>query len=704
MKKRIAVISWPVLGIMVLTLLSPGQAMLWGRNHRPNVLLITMDTTRADRLGIYGYTRGSTPNLDAIGKSGVVFDAAFSQAPITLPSHCSIMTGTSIPHHKVRSNGKYQLPTELDTLAEILKRQGYHTAAFISSFVLDSRFGLNQGFDVYNQEFGHPGEDNKTRVAERKAAEVFQAFSQWFKKTGPHPFFCFVHFYDPHEFYKPPEPYYSRFKKDLYDGEIAYMDEYVGKIAALLESRGVLRDTLVVILGDHGEAFGEHGEWGHQFFCYEENLRVPLLISGRGLPQNKRVSARVDVMDVAPTIADYLGISLTGDIQGVSLLPLVKSKTVKKRGFYLESIFANEAMGCAGSKGWVEEGFKYIDLPRPELYDLASDPGEHHNLFLRKNYLARNMKQKMKAYLKRFEFIRFNSSRALNPTEIKRLESLGYISSAGKTAGKPHEYPDPKDKVTGWSFYVKGQRLLEENKHDEARRNYEEAIRLEPHFSWPYARLAAVHQEKGNIKAADQTFKQAMAQNPTDDNLKIDYARFLVSQTEIYDAFVVLKQLEKTGSPEIRAAANLLKGKIFLSRDDYKEALYCFKEVLNVEPDNFFSKKMVGMCLFRTGQMAGALEFYQPLDNPSRPDPDILFTLAMAANRVGKHQLSASYYERLLKIDSAPPIYFNYALVLASLNKWNQAAAALRKFLAVYPDNDARKRQAQQLLEDWTRN
>lgn len=700
MKKKVKVALLTSVIFILLSIVLPTKGMLMGNNRRPNVLLITLDTTRADRLGVYGYKKGSTPNLDAIAREGVLFEAAFSQVPITLPSHCSIMTGTAVPYHKVRNNGKYQLPRELDTLAEILKRKGYTTAAFISSFTLDSRFGLSQGFDVYNQRYNNSGKEIKAHTPERKAEEVYRDFFQWFNTIGPAPFFCFVHFYDPHEYYEPPEPYYSRFKENPYDGEIAYMDEYVGKIINRLKSRGVLRDTLVVIVGDHGEAFGEHGELGHQVFCYEENLRVPLIISGSRLPRDKRVTPRVDVMDVTPTILDYLGIPVYGNVQGISLLPLIRGKDVKQRGFYIESIFSKEAMGGAAVKGWIEDGYKYIDLPRPELYYLAMDPIEKNNLFFKKNFLAQKMKQKMRGYLKKYESIRFNSARKLNAAEIKHLASLGYITSVKKTTAAV-TYPDPKDLIAGWTFFIKGRRLIHDNKQKQAMLSYREAIRLNPKFSWPYARLAYLYNKNGNIEAAQQMFKEGIRMNPRDYNLKIDYANLLISQSETYDAFVVLKELEKVDSPEVSIAVNLAKGNIFLKRENFKEALYCFENILKIEPENLHIKKTVGMCLFQMGRMPEAFAVYSEVDKHTKTDPDVLFYAGLTASQIGKYEVSVSYYERLLKIVQDPTVYFNYALVLSKMGKWEKAVENLHKFLDIYPGNDDTKKMAETMLEEW---
>jgi len=554
MKNKLRLKLLTSIGIVIITALASFLILTGGKKNRLNVLLITLDTTRADRIGAYGYQKGSTPNLDAAAEKGITFENAFSQVPLTLPSHCSILTGTTIPYHKVRTNGNYFLPNEPDTLAEILKRENYTTSAFIASFTLDARFGLNQGFDVYNDEVTNFGDPIKSHKSERSAELVFKDFAQWFETNSDQPFFSWVHFYDPHIVYAPPEPYLSRFKENPYDGEIAYMDEYVGKIIALLKSKNILKNTLVVIVGDHGEAFGEHGEYGHQIFCYEENLRVPFIILGPRLPRQKRISPRVDVMDVMPTILEYLDIPQTDinhNIQGMSLMPLIKGKNKKdliQRSFYFESKFSFDALGCAEIKGWVENDYKFFDLPKPELYHLKTDPNEKENMYLKKNLLAKKMKQKVQAYIKKYTTVGFSSERNLSETEKQRLESLGYLSSS-PMAGKKGEssfnnLPDPKDKIESWGLYAKGSQLMQEKKNQEAIRVFLSAIESNPKFSWPYARLAFLYTEGKEFSNAMKMFKDGIKQNSLDYRLKLDYANFLVSQSEVYDAFAILRELE----------------------------------------------------------------------------------------------------------------------------------------------------------------
>ncbi len=346
-----------------------------------NVLLITLDTTRADRLGAYGCAQARTPAMDALAAAGVRFARAQSPVPLTLPAHASIMTGAYPTFHGLRNNGSYFLPPQAETLAEILKSRGYRTAAFVSSFVLDSRFGLDQGFDIYSDRM-ETGGGMKDLQSERPAGEVFADFDVWLTSAGGGaPFFCWLHFYDPHLPYSPPEPFKSDAALPPYDGEIANVDLNVGRAVERLRGLGLYDNTLIIVAGDHGEAFGEHGESGHGIFCYQETLAVPLLMRLPGKrPRSAVIDDMVDLVDILPTTLDAVGAQAPPYVQGISLLPLISGKRGPEREFYFESLYAQEDMGGAPLTGLLAGGWKFIDLPRAECYDLEADPGEKNNL------------------------------------------------------------------------------------------------------------------------------------------------------------------------------------------------------------------------------------------------------------------------------------------------------------------------------------
>ncbi|HEX2695498.1 MAG TPA: sulfatase, partial [Acidobacteriota bacterium] len=307
--------------LIVLLVIKPGRdwVKLPGAASY-NVLLITLDTTRADHLGCYGYKPAKTPNLDKLAREGVRFARVYCPAPLTLPSHASIMTGLYPVTHGVRNNG-HDLPSGIRTLAEILKGRGYATAAFVSSFSVDSRFGLDRGFNVYDDTFRLES-PFKTQNMERRAEETFARFSRWLEANGKNRFFGWVHYYDPHLPYDPPSPYKEEFDGDPYDGEIAYMDRYVGAVLEGLKEQGVLDKTIVVVAGDHGEGLGDKAELGHGIFLYEETLKVPLIVHSPVIfPHAQVVESQVRLIDVAPTILEILGLkSEAAGMTGQSLV------------------------------------------------------------------------------------------------------------------------------------------------------------------------------------------------------------------------------------------------------------------------------------------------------------------------------------------------------------------------------------------------
>ncbi|MGH9856506.1 MAG: sulfatase, partial [Acidobacteriota bacterium] len=324
-----------------------------------NVLLITLDTTRRDHLPMYGYRGVKTPNLDHLAASSYVFEDAVSHAPLTLPAHTSILTGMLPPAHGVRDNTGFFVDSELLTLPEILKSEGYNTAAFVSAFVLDSRWQLNQGFDVYHDYFSLEEFNQLTsQDAQRSAEETGLEAIQWLRDQKERPFFSWVHFYDPHDPYDPPEPYKTDYSSRPYDGEIAYMDASIGKLLDAVSSSALKDRTIIIVTADHGEGLGQHQEDTHAIFVYGTTQRVPLLIHVPGARAN-RVSDLVRHVDLSPTILDLLGIETNHQMQGSSLIPMMNGSRDAKRSAYMESIYADLHFGWSPVRSLVTSRFKY---------------------------------------------------------------------------------------------------------------------------------------------------------------------------------------------------------------------------------------------------------------------------------------------------------------------------------------------------------
>jgi choline-sulfatase len=429
-------------------LLGPGLELSPGAAAGYNVMLITLDTTRADRVGCYGYQGVQTPTIDALAAGGVRFADAVSVVPMTLPAHASILTGDYPPTHGVRDNGTYRLNPEFRTLATDLKSAGYATAAFIGAFVLDARYGLNRGFDVYDDDFTSQAAGPDKLNPQRRGDLVVDSAVRWLddqqKRAPGQRFFTWVHLFDPHMPYDAPEPFKSRYLKEPYDGEIAFVDQQVGRVVEKVRALGQLEKTVVVLVGDHGEGLGDHGESSHSLLIYAATVNVPLIFYAPGLvPAGKVVSDRVvATIDLAPTILELLGLPV-GKCDGISLL----RPTDTDRAVYVETLAPQLNHGWSPLFSMRRHVDKYIESPRPEYFDLRSDPREITNLWGENARQATALAERL-AGVKRTLAESSSGGSAmidLDPAARRKLESLGYIGSTSGAAEGP--LPDPKEMV-----------------------------------------------------------------------------------------------------------------------------------------------------------------------------------------------------------------------------------------------------------------
>ncbi len=431
-----------------------------GRAPDRNLLIVTLDTTRADRLGAYGFAGIQTPTLDRLARDGVLYRQATSVAPLTLPAHCSLFTGLNPPRHGVRDNAGRKLDTSRTTLAELVRDRGFRTGAFVASYVLDAERGLDQGFDRYADVLVE--KDSATRAPgdlQLPANRVVTRAIDWITHVGASRFFAWVHLYDPHAPYEPPEPYKSIYAGRPYVGEIAFVDAQVGRLITFLESRDLLDRTAVVVLGDHGESLGEHGEAGHGLFVYESVLRVPFIVRAPSIRRAVRDVATVTrTIDVLPTALDLLGLPVPDALDGVSLVPLMTG-TVRHLGLdaYAESMSPRYRFGWSALHALRSGRFKLIDAPRPELYDLEADPGETKNLYAPSLHLVKSMTQRLRA-AERTESTEMAPAE-VDPAAAERLRALGYVGTLAVNAvsDTPAKLADPKDKLALYNRIMRRQ-------------------------------------------------------------------------------------------------------------------------------------------------------------------------------------------------------------------------------------------------------
>jgi len=407
------------------------------------VLLVTIDTLRADRLGCYGDADAHTRNLDTLAGRGVRFDAAISPAPLTLPAHASLLTALDPPQHGVRHNGIHRLGDEMPTLAERLRGAGLATAAFVGSRVLDRRFGLDRGFDVYDDRVGrHSG--GTVGYAERRAGEVVDAALAWLAGAPPR-WFAWVHVYDPHAAYAPPPGFAAAFGSRPYAGEIAYVDHALGRLfEAVGATDPASRRLVVAVTSDHGESLGEHGEPTHSYGIYDATQRVPLILAGAGLPEGRVVDATVRLVDLAPTLLALADAPPLEGARGRSLLPLLRGEREPPRLAYLETLATHLDFGWSPLVGVRDARWKYIRAPRPELYDLERDPAERTNRAAEHPDRAAALDARLEEALAGERTARGDPR--LGPREREQLRALGYVvPSRDAPASSRSGGPDPKD-------------------------------------------------------------------------------------------------------------------------------------------------------------------------------------------------------------------------------------------------------------------
>lgn len=411
-----------------------------------NVLLITLDTLRADHLPMYGYHEVKTPNLDRIASDSFVFEDAVSHVPLTLPSHTSMMTGRLPIGHGVRDNAGFILDPGEITLAEVLKGAGYATGAFVSAFVLDSRWQLNQGFDMYYDNFNIAQfQDVNPGDIQRRAEDTEIEASHWLDANKDHKFFAWVHYYDPHDPYDPPEPYVSEYPDRPYDGEIAYTDEYVGKILNKLNELKISDKTIVLIAADHGESLGEHSEATHAMFVYNTTQHVPLLIHVPG-SSSSRIKGIVRLIDLMPTVLDLLGVKAPSSVQGKSLYSMMKGKEDLRRTAYSESIYAELHYGWSPLESITTQQYRYIQAPDAELYDRVNDPGETKNLIKEKSSIAKVLKDQLQEIVSTNSRKNLSGPVKMDPETEEKLRALGYIGNTAIATEESRKI-DPKAKI-----------------------------------------------------------------------------------------------------------------------------------------------------------------------------------------------------------------------------------------------------------------
>ena len=537
---------------------------------RPDVVLISIDTLRSDRLPAYGYGGVETPAIDRLAADGVLFERAWTHVNVTLPSHLSLFTGL-LPHeHGVRDNAGYRLAEGIPTLAQTLRGTGYATGGFVSSFVLRGGTGIDRGFDIYDDGVGFET-GRQLGELQRPGFETLDAATRWLSGVADAPFFLFLHLYEPHAPYTPPPPFAERYA-DAYDGEVAAADAVVGELIRHLEERGLYDDALVILLSDHGEGLMDHGEMDHLILIYREVLQVPLIVKLPGGERaSERVSANAQLGDVAPTVHSLLGLDQPEGFVGTDLLALgaVPASAEAPRQIVSESVYPRIHFGWSDLGSIVEGDLHFIDSPDPELFRLSGDPGERSNVILEERAAAR----RLRAALKRID--RSLASPVENDPETRRrLESLGYLSGGARATEGP--LPDPKSRIGVVENLARSGRHAAAGQLAEAESALRAVLEDEPRLVLAWQQLGDVLERRGRPNEALDAYRRAFdasAGEAADAGIKV--AELLLRTGRVAEARE--HALAVAGSsplaPQVLAEAALVEGDLEAAAEHLKQAL-----------------------------------------------------------------------------------------------------------------------------------
>ncbi len=622
-------------------------------NH-PNIVLITIDTTRADRMGFLGSQRGLTPNMDALAKQAAVFTHAYAQAPLTSPSHASILTGTYPQYHHVL-DFPMPLGKDLPYAPSILHANGYRTAAFVASLALDPNGGapgFDRGFDTYDAGYSSKDYPRKDRYhsVERRGGEVVAHAVAWLNRHPKAPFFLWVHLFDAHEPYDPPEPFKTHYTSEPYDGEVAYMDSAVGTLLQQLKALGVYDGALIALMADHGESLGAHGEDTHGFFLYDETIQVPLVIKLPHASDQTRVENRVELVDVMPTLLEESGIDVPKQVQGESLRALIKSKSgdsgpdVEKwrdRPAFSQADFAHQTFGWSVLQSFRTGKYLYVQAPRRELYDEDTDPKAEHNLAESSAAVTDTIAGQLEMFRQKTtgtspgQQLSAEKTALLDPAAQTKLTALGYIASGGNTVSKPgnvRREVDPKDGIQTANAIRRVNSLVADENFDAAVPLLQDLIAKNPDMPMLYRDLAGTYMSQGNYEKAVPLLRKTVELDPDSAATHVNLAKGLMGAGDFAGAIPELESvIAKT--PDYVEAHVLLEVAYARTHQGPETIREC-RKVLEFLPEHFQSHLILGRFLATAGDLNSAMA-------------ELKKAAALKPDAPGPHTTLADIYDRL---------------------------------------------------------
>lgn len=685
MTKRVAVVAVAVL------LLAGGLWMLRSRAGSPaagppavrdNILLITLDTARADRFGAYGYARARTRYLDRLAAEGVRFEWAFSTAPITLPAHASIFSGLYPFEHGVRNNGNFYLSDKVETLATTLAKHGYRTGAFVSAFVLDRRYGLARGFDVYDDRMRGAQAQVVSLEAERRGDYTSQALTAWLdRESGDRrPFFAWLHLYDPHEPYRAPQPFRDAFADSPYDGEIAFTDAIVASVLDKLRQIGAYEKTIVAVVGDHGESLGDHGEETHSMFVYDAAVRVPLLLWRPGrLPAGTVVGEPVRITDLPATLLDLVGAPALPAPHARTLLPVLNgARSTDVPPVYSETYLPQFYLNWAPLRSLRDERWKFIDAPKPELYDLANDPGERHNVYEQQQRTAEAMRGALDKLTGGHEGVM--AAGTLDRDAQERLAALGYIGAAAEAprSGADQVRRDPKDVIALFNRLRAANSAVRDRRFADALPILRGVLDEDPKNAFAQLVLGSAFMGMGDYTRAIGQYRRYVELVPTSSYAHQWMAICYVRLNKKDDA---LREAEAALVLDPRSTdARILRGGIFASRGQYEQSIAELRAGVANDPAKPMVRLDLAKVLDEAGRRDEARREYEAIIAQQADYAPALMGLGAIQAQSGNFEEATALFRKALASDpSLDTARFNLARVLEQQKLTQEAAVEYRR-------------------------
>ncbi len=660
------------------------------RNRDFNVILITLDTTRADRLGCYGFNAIDTPTLDMFAARGIRFDKCYSSTPLTLPAHTTIMTGTLPPFHGVRDNGGFIVPPGIKTIAELFKDKGYDTSAFVAAYVLDSKWGLNQGFDTYFDNFDlSKFEKVSLGTVQRPANDVLDQALPWLEAHKDKKFFTWIHLYDPHTPYEPPAPFDKRYAAHPYLGEIAFVDSQLARLWDFLDKNRLVDGSFLVVAGDHGESLGEHEEGAHGFFVYQAAIHVPLIFVTPFRRLEGRSSARVSSLaDVMPTVCDMAGLAAPDQVQGESLVPAFEGRGEKKVPYaYSETYYPRFHYGWSELRAVQDERYKLILAPVPELYDVVKDPAEEKNLV----YLEKEAYARMTAEAERFIERSGKDGYEVDMGKVdeetrEKLAALGYIGSfTDPSKLKGRKLDNPREKIGVFNELSRAREMGMSGQAEEGIAIIKGIIATDPEITDAYFTLGNIYFKMRRFPEAIASFLQSLEKKPDDSFAVINIANAYAAMRRSDEAERFVLDYIGRGFPDPQLY--FLLGNIFVIDKDFDKAAGYFKECLARNAESAASHNGLGAIYVETGDTARAEEHIRAALGLNPELSGTHYNLAQVFEKQGRLREAEEAYLEELRLS---PSHFKSMYNLARLyrRQGNEASELeyLDKSVATEPE------------------